>query len=194
MFSAVVKSAVVLAAVTVVASGCDSSSPTEPTPATQREVSGTIAFANAGPQSAPISSHSESGFVVQFRSGTWEVWTNYGNPAPFPVFISPTGAGATGEIHITAGGAVFSFKSVDLYSSVTPIPYVIVGTRTGVKEVEFGATLPATGVVGNTFGDFRTVMNPSTGRLVDTLTLTLTNPAVTFGGNPMGLDNIVLGR
>ena len=194
MVNAVVKSAVVLAAVTVVASGCDSSSPTEPTPVTQREVSGTITFANAGPQNAPISSHSESGFVVQFRSGSWQVWTGYGNPAPFPIFMSPTGAGATGEIQITAAGAVFSFKSVDLYSSVTPIPYAIVGTRASAKEVDFGDTLPATGAVGNTFGAFRTVMNPSPGRLVETLTVTLTNPALAFGGNPMGLDNIVLGR
>jgi hypothetical protein len=196
MFSAVVNSAIVVAAVTVVASGCNSGSPTEPQPqpVTPREVSGTISFANAGPANAPISSHSESGFVVQFRSGTWEVWTNYGNPAPFPIFVSPRGAGGIGEIRITAGGAVFSFKSVDLYSSLTPIPYVAVGTRAAAKEVEFGDTLPAVGVVGNTFGAFRTVMNPSTGRLVDTLTLTLTNPAPPFSDNPMGLDNIVLGR
>ena len=190
MFSAVVNSAAVLAAVTFMASGCNSGSPTQPQPATPREVSGTIAFANAGPANAPLSSHSESGFVVQLRSPTWEVWTGYGNPAPFPVFFS-RGTGVTGEIQITAGGEVFSFKSVDLYLSTTPIPFVIVGTRAAGKEIEFGDTLPAAGVVGNTFGAFRTVRNPSTGRLVDTLTLTLINPCC---DNPMGLDNIVLGR
>ena len=194
MSRAVVTGAVVLAAIAVVASGCNSGSPTQPGPATQSEVSGAITFANAGPANAPMASHSEAGFVVQFRSGTWEVWTTYGNPAPFPIFMSPRGASAIGEIHITAGGAAFPFRSIDLYSSLTPIPYVIVGTRAGVKEVNFGDTLPAAGLVGNTFGAFRTVMNPSAGRLIDTLTVTLTNPALEISGNPMGVDNIVLVR
>ena len=181
----------VAAAVALAASGCNSGSPTEPQRATPTptEVSGTITFASAGPDRAPISAHSEAGFVVQFTAGTWETWTGYGNPAPFPVFFAPAAGNATGEIRITASGGVFSFRSVDLYSSLTPIPYVIVGTRSATKEVDFGGTLP--GVVGNTFGDFRTVPNPSAGRLVDTLTITLTNP---LGGNPMGLDNIVLTR
>jgi hypothetical protein len=194
MGNAIVHGAVMLAAVTLLASGCDSDTPTEPTSTPPREVSGTITFANAGPANAAISSHSEAGFVVQFRSGSWQVWTTYGNPAPCPVFFSPAGAGAVGEIHITAGGGLFAFRSVDLYSSVTPIPYAIVGSRSGVKEVEFGDTLPAAGIVGNTFGAFRTVTTPSAGRLVDTLTITLTNPALAGGSNPMGLDNIVLGR
>jgi spore coat protein U-like protein len=185
--------AAVVAAATVVAAACNSSSPTQPQAQAQQpvEVSGTITFANAGPANAPIASHSEAGFVVQFRAGTWEVWTGYGNPPPFPIFFSPGGASATGEIQITAAGAEFAFRSVDLYSSLTPIPYVIAGSRRGAKEVELSATLP--GVVGNTFGDFRTVTNPSPGRLIDTLTVTLTNPAV-GGPNPMGLDNIVLTR
>jgi hypothetical protein len=194
MLRAVVNSAVALAAVTLVAAGCNSGSPTGPQSLTAREVSGIITFANAGPESAPISTYSESAFVVQFRSGTWQVWTNYGNPAPFPIFMAPAGARLTGEVHVTAGGAEFSFKSVDVYSSTTPIPYAIVGTRDGAKQIEIADTLPATGVVGNTFGAFRTVMNPSPGRLVDTLTLTLTNPAEPCCINPMGLDNIVLVR
>ena len=195
MFRAVARGAVVVTAVGLVASGCNSGSPTQPQqqPTTPREVSGTITFGSAGPENAAIASHSEGGFVVQFRSGPWVVWTGYGNPAPFPVFLSPEQTNVIGEIQITAGGAEFSFKSVDVYSSVTPIPFAIVGTRAGAKQVDFGDTLPARGVVGNTFGDFRTVTNPSAGRLIDTLTLTLTNPPV-FGGNAMGLDNIVLTR
>jgi hypothetical protein len=196
MFPAVVHSAAVVAAVTLVAAGCRSGSPTQPQPqppATPTEVRGTITFATAGPDRAPISSHPEAGFLVQFRSGTWEVWTGYGNPAPFPVFFTPTATSVTGEIRITAGGAVFAFTSVDLYSSLTPIPYTIVGTRAASKEVDLGDTLPV-GVVGNTFGNFRTVVNPGAARLVDTLTITLTNPALSGGGNPMGLDTIVLGR
>lgn len=190
-----VSTAAVVAAVTLVAAGCNSGSPTQPEPQPQppAEVSGTITFANAGPATS-ITTHSESGFVVQFRSGNWEVLTNYGNPMPAPIFSAPSGTTVTGEVQITAaGGAEFAFRSVDVYSSLTPIPYVIVGTRRGTKEVDFSATLP--GVVGNTFGDFRTVVTPSAGRLLDTLTVTLTNTMPPIGGsNPMGLDNIVLGR
>ena len=178
---------------TLLVSACGSSSPTEPQhekPPT--EVSGLISFTGAGPDRAPIATYSEGPFVVTFRSPTWVVWAGFGNPQPSPVFISPADTNVTGEVQITAPGAVFALRSVDLYSSVTPIPYVIVGTRQGGKEIEIGSTLPA-GQVGNTLGNFRTVTNPSTGRLVDSLTITLTNPAV-FGGNPMGLDNIVLGR
>ena len=86
MFSSAVNSAVVLAAVTLVVSGCNSGSPTEPQRASAREVSGTITFTSAGPNNTPIASHSESGFVVQFRSVAWQVSTGYGNPAPFPLY------------------------------------------------------------------------------------------------------------
>jgi hypothetical protein len=189
------KAAAVGAAAAVVAAACNSGSPTQPQPQAQQpvEVSGTITFANANP-GAPLTTYSESGFVVQFRSGNWEVLPNYGRPAPATIFLSPSGATVAGELQITAtGGAQFAFKSVDLYSSLTPIPYVIVGTLRGTKEVDVSATLP--GVVGNTFGDFRTVVNPSPARPLDTLTVTLTNTMPPIGGsNPMGLDNIVLGR
>jgi hypothetical protein len=187
-----VNSVVFLATVAAVASGCDSGSPTQPQQQ-PTEVRGTITFNGAGPANAGISSHAEAGFTVQFRSGTWEVWTVYGNPAPFPTFRAPGGTSGLGQVQVTAGGAPFTFRSVDLYSSVTPIPYVIIGTRAGTKTFELGDTLPAAGVVGNTFGAFRTVTAPTVG-LVDTLTVMLTNPAPPCCDNPMGLDNIVLGR
>jgi hypothetical protein len=194
MSRAVVHSAAVVVALALVATACGSNSPTQPQPqpAPPNEVSGTITFANAGPDRAAISTYSEGGFVVQFRTAAWVVWTSYGKPAPAPVFVSPGDASAIGEIQITAGGAQFAFRSVDLYSSITPIPYTVVGTRAGAKQIEVSDTLPP-GVVGNTFGEFRTVVNPAAGQLVDTLTLTLTNPSGA-AGNPMGLDNIVLGR
>jgi hypothetical protein len=185
-------SAVLLLAAAAVAAGCDSGSPTRPQQ-TATEVSGTITFTGTGPANAGISTHAESGFTVQFRSGTWEVWTVYGNPAPFPIFRAPGGTSGVGQVVVTAGGAPFAFRSVDLYSSVTPIPYVIIGTRAGTKTFELGDTLPAAGVVGNTFGAFRTVTGSTVG-LVDSLTVMLTNPAPACCDNPMGLDNIVLGR
>ena len=101
--------AVLLTAAVAVASGCDSGSPTQPQQAAS-EVRGTITFTSAGPQNAGITSHTESGFTVQFRSGAWEVWTVHGNPAPSPIFRTPAGSSAVGQIRITAGGAVFAFR------------------------------------------------------------------------------------
>ena len=196
MSSAVVNCAVVLAAVTFVASGCNSGSPTEPQPqpVTPREVSGTITFANAGPENAPISSHSESGFVVQFQVRHLGRVDGLRQSGTLPCLLSPGGLAPQGKFKSRPAARSSPSSRLTCAPSVTPIPYAIVGTRAAVKEIDLADTLPATGAVGNTFGAFRTVMNPSTGRLVDTMILTLTNPALPGGGNPMGLDNIVLGR
>ena len=110
----------------------------------------------------------------------------YGNPAPFIEFIAAAGNTLTGEIRVTAGGATFGFESVDLYSSTTPIPYTFVGTRNCATVFTEANTLP------NTFGTFGTVMGQHSAAIIDTLTITLTNPAAPCCENPMGLDNIVL--
>ena len=38
-----------------------------------------------------------------------------------------------GEVQVTSGAGLFVFSSVDLYSSVTTIPYVITGVRPFVQ-------------------------------------------------------------
>lgn len=83
--------------------------------------------------------------------------------------------------------ALFSFRSVDVYSSITPIPYTISGIR------DFATVFVMTDTVPNTFGAFRTVTSTHATDLIDTLTIQLTNPN-TCCPNPMGVDNIVSSR
>jgi hypothetical protein len=67
---------------------------------------------------AAFSSYVESGFSVSAAAGDWMVRTNYGNPEPFIYFVNPTGQLTTSaEIEVTAGGGLFTFESVDLYSA-----------------------------------------------------------------------------
>ena len=130
--------------------------------------------------------YSESGFTVSAMSGDWSARTTYGNPAPFVQFWASGGSTAGGEILVTATGSAFYFKSVDLYSSTTPIPYTIKGMRNSSTVFSVANTLP------NTFGNFRTVASPNAADAIDTLSITLTNAAAACCRNPMGLDTIVL--
>jgi hypothetical protein len=121
------------------------------------------------------------------------VRTDYGHPAPFIEFyvpcvqqagtcVTPATPG-TGTIHVTAGGATFSFKSVDIYASLVPIPYQITGLRRSTTAFTIANTLP------NTSGDFATVVNPQATAVIDTLVISLIDAV-----SAMGVDNIILAR
>jgi hypothetical protein len=147
----------------------------------------TIGFLNSGGNGSPFVSHTESGFTVTATESNWTVRTTYGNPAPFIQFQRlATEDTISGEVRVTAGGAAFSFEAVDLYSSITTIPYVFTGLR-GSTTV-----FTVTGTVPNTFGGFVTVTNPDRAARIDTLLIKLLNPATPCCSNPVGLDNIVL--
>jgi hypothetical protein len=151
---------------------------------------GTISFdglASAG-DGAAVTSYSELGFSIVATSGSWTVWTRYGHPAPFIQFGAAAGSTVTGSIQVTAGGATFGFTSADFYSSTTKIPFTITGSRNAATVFTMADML------GNTFGTFKTVVNQQAGATIDTLTITLTNPAAACCPNPMGLDNIVVTR
>jgi len=83
---------------------------------------------------------------------------------------------------------MFSFRSVDLYSSTTPIPYTMTGLRNSSTVFTLADTLP------NTFGNFKTVVNPNAAALINALSIVLTNAAAPCCRNPMGLDTIVLAQ
>ena len=83
-------------------------------------------------------------------------------------------------MRVTAGGATFNFKSVDLYASLVPIPYEIIALRNSTTVFTVTNTVP------NTFGDFVTVANSQASAMIDTLVISLTG-----GVSAMGLDNIV---
>ena len=148
----------------------------------------TITFNGLGANvGSPVSAYTESGFTVSATAGSWTV-DGYGNPGPSIIFSASAGSTVTGTIQVTAGGAAFSFTSVDLYSSTTPIPYTITGRRNSTTAFTMAATLP------NTFGNFATVANPQAAAMIDTLVISLSNPAAPCCSNPMGVDNIAVSK
>ena len=149
----------------------------------------TITFADLLTDNARVSSYTESDFTVLASLGEWVARTTYGAPAPFIEFEAAGGTSVTGQLTVSAGDSgLFHFASVDLYSSVTTIPYALTGIR------DSATVFTVTGTVPNTFGDFAPVQNPHSADLIDTLLITLTNAAPDCCDNPMGLDNIVLTR
>jgi hypothetical protein len=145
-----------------------------------------IAFDDVGSDGAPFTTYTRCGLTVAATTSNWTVSTSYGRPAPFIRFSSPAGATTVGEVIVTAAGAKFRFQSVDLYSSTTPIPYVI----TGISNSATVFTMQ--GTQGNTSGNFATVVNPNPTMQIDALVIRLSNPAAPCCWNPMGLDNIVI--
>ncbi|MGD8869737.1 MAG: hypothetical protein PVI01_19105 [Gemmatimonadales bacterium] len=149
----------------------------------------TITFAGLTDNLAPFTTYDESGFTVSAASGSWENLTTYGNPAPSIIFTrlasEPT---ISAEAEISAGDSLFRFTSVDIYSSVTTIPYVLTGLLNSTP------VFSVSGVQPNTFGNFVTVTNPNSGDLIDTLRITLSNPATPCCDNPVGFDNVALIR
>jgi hypothetical protein len=149
----------------------------------------TITFNALTGVGARVSRYIESDFTVSANPGNWLVVTTYGNPAPFIEFVAPGGTAPTGQVSVSAAAhAPFRFQSVDLYSSVTRIPYAITGVRDDKAVFTLADTVP------NTFGAFRTVVNSHQRELIDTLIIELTNSTPACCNNPMGLDNIVVVR
>ena len=146
----------------------------------------TLGFDGFDDEACAVTTYTKCGFTVTATTPNWTVITQYGHPAPAIVFESAAGATTTGEVRVTAAAGKFTFRSVDVYSSTTPIPYVITG-------VANSATVFALrGTHGNTYGDFATITNPNAGAQIDALVIRLVNPAVLCCPNPTGLDNIVV--
>jgi hypothetical protein len=115
--------------------------------------------------------------------------TTFGNPAPFIQFSrAATQSTLTGEVVVTTSGLPFRFEAVDVYSSITAVPYEILGIRNGALVFTVSGTVP------NTFGNFATITNPNLGIEIDDLLIRLSNPTTPCCANPVGLDNIVVVR
>ncbi|MHB8859204.1 MAG: hypothetical protein ACYC6Z_06965 [Thermoleophilia bacterium] len=175
--------------VVVFLSGCNSgsggSSGTAANPTITNTSAATIAFGGLTGNGSPVTEYDESGFSISSNSGNWEVMAEYGKPAPAIVIRREAKEPESqGEIEVTdAGGAVFRFTSVDLYSSITPIPYTIKGYRDSELVFNMSDTVP------NTYGNFAVVANPDA-VLIDRLTISVTNPETPCCSNPVGIDNI----
>ena len=150
----------------------------------------TIGFNDlSGSQNDPFSFYTEAGFMV-FPAGG-EPWVQnivYGKPAPSVIFNRPRDAPElwAGMFIRAEGGSNFTFAAVDLYSSVTPIPYRFLAYDEGMPVFDFTATMP------NTMGQFKTADNPYGDVAMDLLYIELVNPFVAVGGNPVGFDNVVV--
>lgn len=140
----------------------------------------------SGGDGSPFTSYMEYGFTVTAITNNWLVAQDGGNPGPFIYFLAQPNQVITATIAVTEGGSQFSFNSIDLYSSITTIPYTFTGLLNGNQ------VFSVSGVVPLTFGNFETVMNPYSADHIDTLDVTLTNSPGSCCRNPMGLDNIVL--
>jgi hypothetical protein len=141
-----------------------------------------------GSDGSPFSNYSEYGFNVSAVTDQWLVGQSGGNPGPYIYFIAQPNQDVTATIDVTEGGAEFNFKSVDLYSSITTIPYTFTGFL-GSNQV-----FSVSGTVPNTFGNFATVDNPDANTYVTSLEISLTNDPGPCCSNPMGLDNIVVSQ
>lgn len=151
-----------------------------------------IGFDDIGENGTPFTFYTEDGFMVFPAGGAdWVNNTVYGAPAPSVIFNRKRG-----EPEIWAGAFVraeetlpFTFSAVDLYSSVTPIPYRFIGYKDGMPVFDVSNTMP------NTFGRFETAFNPDYATiLIDLLYIELVNPFVACCSNPVGFDNIVVTR
>jgi hypothetical protein len=173
----------------VIASAC-SGDTNAPTPPSTFAPQASIGFANAGGNGSTLVLQRESGYLILPYSGNWTVSTQFGHPAPFIQIMRPASQDTTSaEIRITADGAAFRFTSVDLYSSITPIPYSFTGFRGTSPVFTIADTVP------NTFGNFATVVNRNSRDVIDGLVIRLVNPqcGLIACSNPVGLDNIVVG-
>jgi hypothetical protein len=142
-----------------------------------------------GSHGAPFAPYLEDGFTITPDSSVWTVNRNYGNPAPFVQYTrQATEPELVSGLFIDVGGGDFTFGSVDVYSSVTPIPYRIRGYQDTLVVFDLTGTVP------NTFGAFATIFNPNAGDLLDTLYIQLVNPFVACCANPVGIDNIVVSQ
>ena len=149
----------------------------------------TVTFNGLSVNGAPFVAIHEFGMTVSARSGNWEALTTYGHPAPSIIFRRLAGDPiAIAEIEITSSGVPFTFSAVDLYSSITTIPYVITGWLGTSVEFIVSGTVP------NTFGRFATVASPGPPAWINLLTIRVSNPETPCCPNPAGLDTIVLKR
>lgn len=124
-----------------------------------------------------LAAYSEAGFTVTPTNGAWKEAHAFGNPLP-SVYVQDIHDTPFGSLEVTAGGALFSFASVDLQAYNAAIGYEIAGWRNGVQVLDL-ATDQAAGAA------FTTVLSPSSATL-DRLTIDISSG----GPGSFNVDNI----
>lgn len=147
---------------------------------------GFTGLSQVGDQSS-LTAYSQSGFTVSPVSSNWIVRTAFGNPGPSIQFRRlASEATVTGKVKIAAGGSSFHLNSLMIYSSLAAVPYSFAGLSGSTEVFTVSDTLP------NPAGAFVTVSNPFASSAIDSVVITLSNPATPCCDNPVGLDNIVV--
>lgn len=136
------------------------------------------------PSAPTFTTHTEGGIAVDALTAGWSA-------GPALIATNPsTTVPMVSELQIAAGGRPFQLVSLRLYSSATPVPYVIRGLRNGTTVYTAAATVP------DTLGNFATVPNPFAATDVDMVVLSVTSPDIpncpTCAGNAVGVDDIVV--
>ncbi len=190
----------VLLAIAAAACGGASQTPIIPTAATSTGTSAgspapaalpgpcVIGFEGLLVNDAVFDHHTACGVTITVSGAPWQASTTYGSPAPFIQFLATRGTTLTGDVVLQSTDGTFTFAAVDIYSSTTKIPYEMTGSAHGAVAFTLAA------VQGNTFGNFATIVNPHAAIAIDTLRVSLTNPAAPCCTNPVGLDNIRIVR
>ena len=174
---------------------CASHSPAAPTdPPPSLNSSTTLTF-NGLRENGVFAPYTETGFTVTPRTGAWLVGAAplFTPPIAY-IYFNASETALDADVTITRQGAPFGLTSVEVYSSVTTIPYSIVGLKGSSTVFQLSATQPIT------HGLFVAVSNPQPKAIIDTLIIRLTNPCEAgiqtndghVGTNPVGLDNVAL--
>jgi len=137
-----------------------------------------------GASGSAFTGYSEAGYLVTPQTSNWLVGQGFGDPPPYIYFNTPGGPTTSATIAITDGGSAFTFSGLDVYSSITQIPWTFTGLMNGQQVFTISGTEP------NTFGNFAEVLNAFDTDLITTLEITLSSTAPFE--NPSGLDNIVV--
>ena len=129
------------------------------------------------------------------RTGAWLVGAAplFTPPIAY-IYFNARETALDADVTITRQGSPFALSSWEVYSSITTIPYVIIGLKNSSTVFSLSATQPIT------HGLFVAISNPQPGAVIDTLIIRLTNPGgagvQTSSGNastnPVGLDNVKL--
>jgi Carboxypeptidase regulatory-like domain/Bacterial Ig-like domain (group 2) len=133
-----------------------------------------------------FASYAACGFTVAASTSNWAVSTTTGRAAPSVQFTSARRSTTTGELVVTSD-APFRFQSLDVYSSTTPVVFVITGIANGKTAFTLQNTLSSP-------AEFIGVANAASAPAVDALVIRLTTPPLSCCDTIVAVDNIALAR
>jgi hypothetical protein len=148
----------------------------------------TLTFApQNGASDSPFVSDTESGFTVTpTTQNNWFVGQLFGDPVP-SIYDGPIGTPTGASILVTAGGADFTFLSLDDASNNGASNFVIVGIAGLISEFTESGQFAMS---GSSFTTYSSTIGDSTVP-IDNLDITIFPLA---GTSSVNLDNIVLGE